>query len=101
MISQFIRIATECGALQYGPRSWNISFTREAFEKFMIALGFTSDCKFKRGDRVIANLAFQATGTIVGYYSTDQVPMGYCVQFDWGPIITYPESVLTGVNESD
>lgn len=97
MFQKFVAIAEKCGGKLNGPRTWNITFDRLSFERFMTTLGFAADCKFKQGDRVRKISGAWWEGTIVGYYSTKQTPIGYCVQLDGvenGPVQIYPESAL-------
>lgn len=93
----FTKIAENSGGLVYGPRTWNITFGAAAWGKFMVALGFQSDAKFKQGDRVRKHSGAWWEGRVVGYYSTAQTPIGYCVQLDLvenGPVQIYPENAL-------
>ena len=52
--------------------------------------------KFKIGDLVYKPKGSWWEGRVVGFYSTEQTPVGYCVQLDKpnGPVQIYPESAL-------
>lgn len=93
----FTQIALNCGAEIDQPVQAKITFFAANWRKFMIALGFQSDAKFKQGDRVRKHSGAWWEGRVVGYYSTAQTPIGYCVQLDLvenGPVQIYPESAL-------
>lgn len=51
---------------------------------------------FKNGDLVRKKCGSWWEGRVVGTYSTQQTPVGYCVQLDKpsGPVHIYPESAL-------
>ncbi len=54
--------------------------------------------KFAVGDRVRKRSGSWWEGRIVGFYSTEQTPIGYNVQLDTvlnGPVQIYPETALT------
>lgn len=52
--------------------------------------------KFKLGDRVTKVKGSMWTGFVVGFYSTDLTPVGYCVESDreLGSVQIYPEAAL-------
>lgn len=52
--------------------------------------------KFKLGDRVCKIKGSQWHGIIVGTYSTELTPIGYCVESERekGSVQIYPESAL-------
>lgn len=52
--------------------------------------------KFKRGDRVRKLRGSEWTGIIVGEYSTDMTPEGYCVESEHhiGSVQIYPAAEL-------
>lgn len=53
--------------------------------------------QFQRGDRVKKHSGSWWEGKVVGTYSTDQTPEGYCVQLDAhpnGPVQIYPAAAL-------
>ncbi|WP_430439041.1 hypothetical protein [Shinella sp.] len=53
--------------------------------------------KFAIGDRVRKHSGSWWEGRVVGFYSTEQTPSGYCVQLDMvpnGPVQIYPEAAL-------
>jgi hypothetical protein len=52
--------------------------------------------KFKRGDRVTKTKGSSWTGRVVGFYSTDLTPIGYCVESENEPgsVQIYPEAAL-------
>jgi dihydrofolate reductase (trimethoprim resistance protein) len=52
--------------------------------------------KFKLGDRVRKTKGAQWHGTVVGFYSTDLTPHGYCVESltELGSVQIYPEAAL-------
>lgn len=52
---------------------------------------------FEIGDRVEKKIGTWWAGKVVGYYSTADTPVGYCVQMDTvkhGPVQIYPEAAL-------
>jgi dihydrofolate reductase (trimethoprim resistance protein) len=53
--------------------------------------------KFKLGDKVIKSKGSEWSGKIVGTYSTELTPEGYCVEseFHKGSVQIYPVSALT------
>ena len=56
--------------------------------------------KFNYGDRVRKHSGAWWEGRVVGFYSTEQTPIGYNVQLDKvpnGPVQIYPESALERV----
>lgn len=52
--------------------------------------------QFAIGDRVYKPKGSWWEGTVVGFYSTADTPIGYCVQLDrdHGPVQIYPEAAL-------
>ena len=56
--------------------------------------------KFKLGDLVYKIKGSKWRGAIVGFYSTDLTPEGYCVesQFEKGSVQIYPASALEKQN---
>jgi len=58
---------------------------------------------YNTGDIVRKKSGSWWEGRIVGTYSTDQTPVGYCVQLDkpLGPVQIYPESALELVRSSN
>jgi R67 dihydrofolate reductase len=61
----------------------------------------TSPRKFKLGDFVTKVSGSQWHGRVVGFYSTDLTPIGYCVEsyFERGSVQLYPEKALAEWNE--
>ena len=60
-------------------------------------LDWPPTAKFRPGDRVRKHSGSWWEGRIVGFYSTDQTPIGYAVQLDFvpnGPVQIYPEAAL-------
>ena len=56
--------------------------------------------KFRMGDRVRKHSGSWWEGRIVGFYTTAQTPVGYCVQLDTvpnGPVQIYPEAALVAI----
>lgn len=56
-----------------------------------------SDRTYNMSDRVRKHSGSWWVGKVVGFYSTEQTPKGYCVQLDQfpnGPVQIYPESAL-------
>lgn len=51
---------------------------------------------FKLGQRVRKHSGSWWEGRVVGFYSTEQTPRGYCVQLEQpnGPVQIYPEKAL-------
>lgn len=64
-----------------------------------MSLGNITGSKFKLGDKVYKPYGSWWEGTVVGFYSTQQTPVGYCVQLDMpnGPVQIYPEKALERV----
>jgi hypothetical protein len=66
--------------------------------KFCGGSGHIDDCgwAFKFGQRVGKKTGSWWEGRVVGFYSTEQTPRGYCVQLEQinGPVQIYPESAL-------
>lgn len=60
-----------------------------------------SNPKFKIGDRVRKIKGSRWNGKVVGEYSTELTPEGYCVesQTETGSVQIYPASALEKVNE--
>lgn len=59
--------------------------------------------KFRMGDRVQKHGGSWWAGRVVGFYSTAQTPVGYCVQLDTvpnGPVQIYPEGALVLATEA-
>lgn len=55
------------------------------------------NAKFHYGDRVKKHSGSWWLGRVVGWYSTEQTPIGYCVQLETvlkGPVQIYPEAAL-------
>ena len=52
--------------------------------------------KFKLGDRVRKTKGSSWNGVVVGFYSTELTPIGYCVESERekGSVQIYPESAL-------
>lgn len=62
----------------------------------------TESWKFHYGQRVRKHSGSWWEGTVVGFYSTDQTPRGYCVQLDSvtaGPVQIYPEQALEAIGD--
>lgn len=60
--------------------------------------------KFYYGHRVRKHSGSWWEGVVVGFYGTEQTPIGYCVQADHvpnGPVQIYPESALEAVEGED
>lgn len=57
--------------------------------------------KFKLGDHVYKKRGSNWQGFVVGYYSTDLTPEGYCVESDSHPgsVQIYPGGALAEVQE--
>lgn len=57
--------------------------------------------KFAIGDQVQKHSGAWWEGTVVGTYSTEQTPRGYCVQLNKpnGPVQIYPEAALATLPE--
>lgn len=59
--------------------------------------------RFELGDRVRKHSGSWWEGRIVGFYSTSQTPIGYCVQLDMvenGPVQIYPENALAATRSA-
>lgn len=56
--------------------------------------------KFKLGDNVYKIKGSQWSGTVVGFYSTELTPRGYCVEsgIHKGSVQIYPETALALIN---
>lgn len=61
-------------------------------------------CKFPMGTKVKKKSGSWWQGVVVGFYSTEQTPNGYCVQLAiWGikmpgmPVQIYPEAALQSI----
>lgn len=56
----------------------------------------TSEWSFRRGDRLRKKSGSQWQGRVVGYYSTDLTPRGYCIESEreLGSVQIYPEGAL-------
>lgn len=61
-------------------------------------------CKFPMGTKVKKKSGSWWQGVVVGFYSTDQTPAGYCVQLailgypiSFAPVQIYPESALVSM----
>ncbi|OWV62531.1 hypothetical protein ATY75_11940 [Rhizobium sp. N122] len=55
-----------------------------------------TDRKFKLGDRVSKKSGSSWNGRVVGFYSTELTPVGYCVESEreTGSVQIYPEAAL-------
>lgn len=53
--------------------------------------------KWKMGDLVCKSHNSSWRGAVVGFYSTDATPIGYCVEsyFEPGSVQVWPEAALT------
>lgn len=64
----------------------------------IVSVVFTKPNKFQLADLVRKKSGSWWEGRVVGYYSTDDTPVGYCVQLVMprrnGPVQIYPESAL-------
>lgn len=52
--------------------------------------------KYKRGDRLRKTRGSEWQGRVVGFYSTELTPIGYCIEseFHRGSVQIYPEDAL-------
>lgn len=83
----------------------NLQHMIEALDKRVLTPGDFSDMikeeakserQFKLGDRVAKKSGSSWHGRIVGFYSTDLTPIGYCVESEreTGSVQLYPEAAL-------
>lgn len=59
--------------------------------------------QFHMGDRVRKIKGSSWTGRVVGFYSTELTPIGYCVESEreTGSVQIYPEAALELIEESN
>lgn len=58
---------------------------------------WVKDARFTLGSRVKKRTGSWWEGKVVGFYSTEQTPIGYCVQLDCvelAPVQIFPEAAL-------
>ena len=54
------------------------------------------EAKWKLGDKLCKKQGSGWHGTVVGFYSTDLTPIGYCIksEYEFNNVQIYPESAL-------
>lgn len=69
-------------------------------ERQALARSVFADPKWKLGDFVTKKSGSEWSGLVVGYYSTELTPRGYCVESEHhrNSVQIYPEKALEGLS---